>query len=46
MQLKRGMELYSVIDIGSNTIRLAVYRVDGEGITGMSQMPFMPRPEM
>ena len=29
------MELYSVIDIGSNTIRLAVYRVDGEGITGI-----------
>ena len=25
--------MYSVIDIGSNTIRLAVYRVDGEGIT-------------
>ncbi len=27
--------MYSVIDIGSNTIRLAVYRVDGEGITAI-----------
>ena len=25
--------MYSVIDIGSNTIRLAIYRVDDEGIT-------------
>lgn len=29
------MELYSVIDIGSNTIRLVVYRVDSEGITAI-----------
>ena len=25
--------MYSVIDIGSNTIRLVVYRVDSDGIT-------------
>ena len=29
------MYLYSVIDIGSNTIRLVVYRVDGDGITAI-----------
>lgn len=27
--------MYGVIDIGSNTIRLAIYRVDGDGITPM-----------
>lgn len=27
--------MYAVIDIGSNTIRLAIYRVDDEGITPM-----------
>ena len=27
--------MYSVIDIGSNTIRLVVYRVDAEGITAI-----------
>ena len=27
--------MYSVIDIGSNTIRLVVYRVDSEGITAI-----------
>ena len=27
--------MYSVIDIGSNTIRLVVYRVDDEGITAI-----------
>ena len=32
---KRGIVLYSVIDIGSNTIRLVVYRVDSEGITAI-----------
>ena len=33
---KRGIVLYSVIDIGSNTVRLAIYRLDpGSGLTSI-----------
>ena len=31
--IKKRDIMYSVIDIGSNTIRLVVYRVDSDGIT-------------
>ena len=35
------MYLYSVIDIGSNTIRLVVYRVDGGGVTAILSNKYM-----